>query len=169
MQVFTPLIAAGLLALYFMLNWPRQWRYWLAPATMVLAYPFLFGSIFNDARLAWSGERTVGTVLAASCGSGKQSNSVTLSYRFDADGLAMVGNGPSGQGNPNCGIKVGDPVHISYLPREPNVSAAVKNPALALLWKFAAWLAVVLLLIWMKSEHGERTRENMRNFSFRRP
>lgn len=155
------LLGAAIFFAYMLRAWPARISRWMPLAIVVLLYSFVFGSFVLDVRLAWSGASSTGTVLSAYCGAGKSANAVTISYRFDAGGFPMEGAGLSGQGNRNCGIQVGDPVYVSYLPKEPNVNVAVRNPGLMLFYKLLAALAFYAFLVWYKTPQGERWRERI--------
>lgn len=158
MHPFNLLIGIALIAAYLKLDWPPAQRWWIALLTVLLASPFLHGTLVRDVRLAWSGVPASALVDFVECGSGRGAGSVMLDYHFVADGVTIHGSDRSGQGNPNCGIAIGERVHVSYLPREPNVNAAVRSPALALLYKALVSLLLYGFLFWFKSEQAERWR-----------
>lgn len=158
MNPFDILIGVALITAYLKLDWPPAQRWWIALLTVALASPFLHRTLLSDTRLALSGVQALAVVDHAECGSGRASGSVMLDYHFLADGVTIHGRDRSGQGNPNCGIATGDSVHVSYLPREPSVNAAVHVPALALLYKMLISLALWGFLYWIKSDQAVQMR-----------
>ncbi|HEY0063986.1 MAG TPA: hypothetical protein VGC21_17850 [Telluria sp.] len=163
---FAVLLCAGLMALYLYIEFPRGYRRW-AFLTLFLLLPFVFASPLRDMRLAVLAEKSTGTVLEARCVRGK-GRYMLLTYQFKADGVTITGSGRAGQGNAGCEMQVGDAVYLSYLPREPVVNQAVRNPMLAFLGKLLTWLAVCLFLTWMKTEQAARLKAHLDAFSFTR-
>ncbi|SHH52185.1 hypothetical protein [Massilia sp. CF038] len=163
-NIFVPLLAVCVLALYLYVDVPRGYRRW-AFLFVFLLLPFLFGSPVRDLRLAFWGVKVTGTVLEARCVRGK-GRYMLLTYGFVADGVRMTGQGRAGQGNGGCEMQVGDPVYVNYLPQEPTVSQAVRNPMLAALGKLLVWLAACLFLTWMKTDQAKRFKEHLNQFSF---
>ncbi len=161
------LLGVGLLALYLYVDVPIRYRYWACLA-LFLVFPLVAGTPVRDLRLAVHGREAIGTVLGAHCTRGK-STSMMLSYSFQADGVTWTGSGQSGQGNAGCAMQVNDPVYVSYLPREPVVNEAVRNPRQALLEKLLSWIAICLLMTWMKSEQAQRVKQHFDTMSWRRP
>jgi hypothetical protein len=162
-----PFLGVGLLALYLWIDIPGGYRRWACLALFIL-FPLVAGSPLRDLRLAALGVPTVGTALEARCVQGKTPY-MLLTYRFNADGVSMTGTGRPGQGNGGCEMRAGDPVHVSYLPKEPVVNEAVRNPVLSLLQKLLGWMALSLFMTWLKSEQAARVKEHFNTFTFRRP
>jgi hypothetical protein len=169
--LFHSLFGVGLLALYLYTPIPEGYRRWAFLLLLVL-FPLVAGTPLRDIRLAVHGVSTTGTVLTARCTGGKYPQ-LLLTYRFEADGVRMTGTGQAGQGNGGdggrCDMRAGDPVYLTYLPKEPMVNVPDRNPSLALLFKLLGWLAVCLFLTWLKSEQAERVREHFNTMAFRRP
>lgn len=161
------LIGVGLLALYLYAPVPRGYRGG-AFLLLFLLFPLVAGSPVRDLRLAWHGVSTTGTALTAHCTGGKNQQMI-LSYRFVADGVTMTATGPAGEGNGGCDMRAGDTVYLSYLPKEPVVSAAVRHPARSLLEQLIGWLAACLFLTWLKTEQAARVRAHFDTLAFRRP
>jgi hypothetical protein len=170
-SIFHSLLGVGLLALYLWAPIPQGYRRW-AFLLLFLLLPFVAGSPWRDLRLAVYGLSTTGTVLGVRCTGGKYPQ-LLLTYRFDADGVSMTGTGQAGQGNGGdggtCDMRAGDPVYLSYLPKEPVVNVPDRNPTLALLKKLLGWLAACLFVTWLKTEQAGRVREHFNTMTFRRP
>jgi hypothetical protein len=161
------LLGVGLLALYLWAPVPQGYRRW-AFLLLFLLFPLVAGTPLRDVRLALHGVPAVGTALTAHCSGGK-SPQMMLTYRYTADGVTMTASGPAGEGNGGCEMRAGDLVYLSYLPKEPMVSSAVRHPARAFLLQLLGWMALCLFLTWMKTEQAARFKERLDTTAFRRP
>jgi hypothetical protein len=163
-NIFAPLLSAGVFALYLYIDVPRAYRHWAFLSLFALV-PLLLFSPLREVRLAFASVPVTGTVLEARCIRGK-GKSMLLTYAFVADGVRMTGQDRAGQGNGGCEMQIGDPVYLSYLPKEPTVNQAVRNPLLSFLGKLLGWLALCLFLTWMKTDQAKRVKEHLDQFSF---